>query len=133
MPEQTGELRASISAAMVAMKKELYGKGPIAAKTYINDEYVFVVLDGGLTRNEETLLAAGDHDLVRSFRLRFEEVVVDRATGDIERITGRKVLSYHSQIMFDPTRTVEIFVLDAPPQEAVRADSSEGRISSSDG
>ena len=97
---------------MVGMKKEYYGKGPTKAKTFINDEYVFVVMEGGLTRNEQTLLAAGQHDLVRSYRLRFQEAMTATTVGAIEEIMGRKVLTYQSQILFDPERAIEIFVLD---------------------
>lgn len=100
---------------MVGLKKELYGKGPTGAKTFLNDTYVFVVLEGGLTRNEETLLAAGEGELVRTFRLRFELVVAETATKAIEEITGSRVLAYHSQIVFEPVRVFEIFVLDEPP------------------
>ena len=32
----------------------------------------------------------------------------------VQRITGRKVLGYHSQIVFNPERAFEIFVLDRP-------------------
>ena len=102
---------------MVGLKKEFYGKGPVAAKTYFEDDYVFCVLEGGLTRNEETLLAAGQADLVRTYRLRFQEAMTATITGAIEEIVGRRVLTYHSQIMFDPTRTVEIFVLEAQPAD----------------
>jgi uncharacterized protein YbcI len=100
---------------MVGLKKQLYGKGPVKAKTFINDNFVFVVLEGGLTRNEETLLAAGEANLVRQYRLRFQEVVKEPAHEAIERLTGCKVLTYHSQIVFDPDRTFEIFVLDREP------------------
>ena len=110
-----GPMRAAISTQLVALKKEFYGKGPVGAKTYIQDEYVFAVLEGGLTRNEETLLAAGEIDLVRSYRLRFQEVMRDQLTSAVEEITGRKVLTYHSQIVFDPMRAFEIFVLE--PEE----------------
>jgi uncharacterized protein YbcI len=110
-----GPMRAAISTQLVALKKEFYGKGPVGAKTYIQDEYVFAVLEGGLTRNEETLLAAGETGMVRNYRLRFQEVMRDHLTGAVEEITGRKVLDYHSQIVFDPPRAFEIFVLDAPP------------------
>jgi uncharacterized protein YbcI len=106
---------AEISNAMVGLKKEFYGKGPTKAKTYINDNYVFCVLQGGITRNEETLLAAGQENLVREYRLRFQEAMADATTEAIERLTGRKVLGYHSQIVFDPEHGFEIFVLDAPP------------------
>ena len=108
-------VNAEVSNAMVGLKKEFYGRGPTKAKTYINDNYVFCVLEGGLTRNEETLLAAGEHDLVRRFRLRFQEVMAGPTTAAIERITGRKVLAYHSQIVFEPEYGFEIFVLDGPP------------------
>jgi uncharacterized protein YbcI len=113
--EGRGQMRKDISNAMVGLKKQLYGKGPVKAKTFINDNIVFVVLEGGLTRNEETLLAAGEANLVRTYRLRFQEVVKKTAHETIERLTGCEVLTYHSQIVFDPDRTFEIFVLDREP------------------
>jgi uncharacterized protein YbcI len=51
---------------------------------------------------------------VRQYRLRFQEVVSEELTGLVESVTGRKVLTYHSQILFHPTRVFEIFMLDAP-------------------
>jgi uncharacterized protein YbcI len=112
----TGQtVRSEISNAMVGIKKEFYGKGPTKAKTFLNDNYVFCVLEGGLTRNEETLVGRGHEDLVRNYRLRFQEAMEDTTTAAVERITGRKVIGYHSQIVFDPERAFEIFVLDQPP------------------
>jgi uncharacterized protein YbcI len=113
--ERRPGLRADISNAMVGLKKEFYGKGPTKAKTYINDNYVLCVLQGGLTRNEETLLAAGQHDLVRKYRLTFQEAMAAPTTEAIERLTGRKVIGYHSQIVFEPEYGFEIFVLDGAP------------------
>ena len=112
MPEH-GEVRAALSNALVALMKEHYGKGPTAAKSFINDEYVLTVLEGGLTRNEETMLAAGEGALVREYRLGFQQVIRAEMCGAVERVTGRRVLDYHSQIVFDPPRSFEIFVLDA--------------------
>ena len=114
MPEH-GELRAALSNALVALMKEHYGKGPTAAKSFINDEYVFTVLEGGLTRNEETLLAAGEEAVVREYRIRFQQAVGHEFSEAVERITGRRVLTYHSQIVFAPPRSFELFVLDGPP------------------
>src|SRR5687767_621649 len=108
-------MRAEISNAMVGLKKEFYGKGPTKAKTYINDNYVFCVLQGGLTRNEETLLAAGHEDLVRQYRLKFQEAMAAPTTEAVERLTGRKVMGYHSQIVFNPEHAIEMFILDSPP------------------
>ena len=112
--ERRPGISAEISNAMVGLKKEFYGRGPTNARTFINDNYILCVLQGGLTRNEETLLAAGEETLVRSYRLRFQEVMADATTEAIERITERKVVGYHSQITFDPEHGFEIFVLDRP-------------------
>jgi uncharacterized protein YbcI len=114
--ERRPGLLADISNAMVGLKKEFYGKGPTKAKTYVNDNYVLCVLQGGLTRNEETLVAAGEEKLVREYRLRFQEAMADATTEAVERLTGRTVLGYHSQIVFKPEYGFEIFVLDAPPR-----------------
>ena len=114
--DATGNVRLAISNTLVTVKKQLYGKGPVKAKTYLNDNYVFSVLEGGLTRNEETMIEAGQHHLVREYRLRFQEAVSETITAAIEEVTGRKVLAYHSQIVFEPDRAFEIFVLDAPPE-----------------
>ena len=113
--EKGGSMRLAISNALVGVKKQLYGKGPVKAKTYINDSYVFSVLEGGLTRNEETLIEAGEERLVRDYRLRFQEAVANTITAAVEEVTHRKVLAYHSQIVFSPDRAFEIFVLDGPP------------------
>lgn len=113
--DRDGSLRAAISNAMVGMKKQFYGKGPTRAKTYFNDDYVFVVMEDGLTRNEETLLAAGESALVRSYRLRFQEAMAETTIAAIEELAGRRVLTYHSQVVFDPPRTFEIFLLEPAP------------------
>lgn len=110
--EQGGSLRTALANAMVGMKKQLYGRGPTAAKAWILDDYVLVVMEGGLTRNEETLLADGKEGLVRSYRLSFQETVADTVMAAVAEILGRAVLTYHSQIVFHPPRTFEIFVLE---------------------
>jgi uncharacterized protein YbcI len=113
--DSAGSLRAKISVAMVGLKKRYYGKGPEKAKTYINDNYVFCVLEGGLSRNEETLLQAGKESLVRNYRLEFQAAMSKTTCAAIEELTGRRVVGYHSQIVFDPDRGFEIFVLDQAP------------------
>ena len=112
-----GSLRAALANAMVGLKKEYYGRGPTAAKAWLLDDYVFVALEGGLTRSEETLLADGKEDQVRANRLSFQETVGETAMSAVTELTGRRVLTYHSQIVFGPARTFEIFVLE-PASEA---------------
>jgi uncharacterized protein YbcI len=110
--ERRGDQRAQISNAMVALKKRFYGKGPERARSYVMDEYIFCAMEGGLTRNEEVLVEAGQERAVREYRLLFQETMTKTVSEAIEEITGRKVIGYHSQITFRPTRAFEIFVLE---------------------
>ena len=110
--ERRGDQRAQISNAMVALKKRFYGKGPERARSYVMDEYVFCAMEGGLTRNEEVLVEAGEERAVREYRLLFQEAMTKTTSEAIEEITGRRVIGYHSQITFRPTRAFEIFVLE---------------------
>ncbi len=105
-------MRAALANAMVGLKKQYYGKGPTGAKAWILDDYVFVALEDGLTRNEETLLADGKEEVVRNYRLEFEETMAETTMGAVAELTGRRVLTYHSQIVFHPTRAFEIFLLE---------------------
>jgi uncharacterized protein YbcI len=105
--------QARLSQVIVRTMKDLYGRGPTHAKTFIcDDEYVFCVMSGGLTRDEETMIRGGAHDAVRDYRLRFQAVIAPELIRRVEDVLGRKVASYHSQVLFDPDRLVEIFVLD---------------------
>jgi uncharacterized protein YbcI len=108
-------MRAAVSTAIVQAMAALYGRGPTKAKTYFNDDYVFTVLEGALTANEQRLVDAGEERMVRQYRLRFQEVVAEELTSAVEEVTGRKVLSYHSQLIFHPSRLFEIFLMDGPP------------------
>jgi uncharacterized protein YbcI len=109
--EPPGSVRAAVATAMVGLKKKYYGRGPTAAKAWFLDDYLFVAMEGGLTANEKTLLEDGKADLVRTYRLSFQETMCETTTGAIEELTGRRVLTYHSQISFEPTRSYEIFLL----------------------
>lgn len=102
----------ALANAIVGVMKQYYGKGPTGAKAWILDDYVFVALEGGLTRNEETLVGDGKEEVVRSYRLAFQETMSEEMMGAVAGIMGRKVLTYHSQIVFHPTRAFEIFVLE---------------------
>jgi uncharacterized protein YbcI len=90
---------------------------------------LFVVMHGGVTTAEETLLEFGEEGMVRAFRQTFEDRMADHLTSLIERLTGRKVITYQSQILFSPHRIVEMFVFDRPAGDAPRAATAEGQLS----
>jgi uncharacterized protein YbcI len=107
----SGTVAAEISNSIVHLLSTHYGRGPTKAKTYLFDEYVFCVLQNILTTSEQTLVAAGQADLVRKTRLAFQEVLRGEFEAAVEKATGRPVVAYHSQVVFDPDMGFEIFVL----------------------
>jgi uncharacterized protein YbcI len=108
-----GTVLARVSNEVVAILSECYGRGPTKAKSYLNDNYLLTVTEDLLTTVEQTLVERGHQELVRAMRLRFQEVVADRFVSAIETATGRRVVTYHSQVTFDPAMGFEIFVLDS--------------------
>ncbi len=112
-------MRGEISGAMVTIMKQYHGKGPTNARTFVNERYVFCVMEGGLSRSDETLLAAGEEAVVRAYRLSFEAAITPVITRAVADITGRAVVGYHSQVILDPPHVIEIFILDEPPAQSV--------------
>jgi len=112
--ESRESLLAAISREMVRAMKQYYGRGPTRAKSYLLDDLLFVVMRGGALQSEKTLLEAGHGDTVREFRQKFENVMTERLVGTVEQLTERKVVTYQSQILFEPEVVVEIFVFDRP-------------------
>lgn len=111
-PSADGRARAAISDAMVGLLHRHFGKGPTRAKTYLLDDYVLCVLQELLTTSEQTLVDRGRGALVREYRLAFQEELAGEFRQAVEQATGRKVIAYHSQVVFDPPTGFEIFVLE---------------------
>jgi uncharacterized protein YbcI len=107
-----GPVSAEISNAVVHLLSRHYGRGPTKAKTYLFDSYVFCVLQNVLTTSEETLIEAGQYELVRKSRIAFQEALADEFKGAVEKATGRRVVGYHSQVIFNPNMGFEIVVLE---------------------
>jgi uncharacterized protein YbcI len=120
-----GELQAAVSNAIVRIMRDFYGKGAARSRTTIFDEYVFVILEDVLTTAEMTLRNGGAGELVRKVRMRFEDVMTSAFVGEVERLTGRTVVAYHSQVVLEPPSCFEIFVLD-PTQEGLGAPEQAG-------
>ena len=121
--QEGGALLALISDEFVRIQKQYWGLGPVKAKSYMMDDLLLIVMRGGLTRAEQTMLDFDEEDLVRNFRQRFENKMTERLTGKIEDLTGRKVLTYQSQILFGPDIVAELFVFDraAPGADEILA------------
>jgi len=118
MPDQAERSApVAISNAIVQIHKEGYGKGATRARTRMMEDTIVVELDDVLTRVEQTLASAGRQDQVRETRQVFQQAHRDVFVAAVERITGRRVRAFMSQIHFDPDVAVEVFLLDPEREE----------------
>ena len=105
----------AVSNGLVHLMSDSYGRGPTKAKTYIlDDSYVICVMHEIFTTAEQTLIEAGEKDLVRRTRIAFQTALSDDFKAVVEEALGRRVLTYQSQIVFDPPSCFEFFILEEP-------------------
>jgi uncharacterized protein YbcI len=119
-----GSALANISRRIVVLHKDFYGKGPTKAKTYYNDDVVVVLMRGGFTKVEETLLEEGRGDSVIQQRADFQDVMVSRFKQVVEEETGRKVAAMMSGSHQHPDLICETFVL--APTDLLDEDTGDG-------
>jgi uncharacterized protein YbcI len=116
-----GEGLARITSSLVSLHKEFYGRGPVKAKSFLVNDTVICVLEGGFTIVERTLIDAGEATAVHNIRHRFQVVMKAQFSGVVEDALGRTVRAYMSQVHTDPDIAVELFML-TPTGEPVVAE-----------
>ena len=90
---------AAISNEMVRLYKEKFGRGPTRARTHwAGPDIVVAVLEDTLTTVERTLADLGEHARLRDTRLYLQYASVRDFCEPVERLTGRRVRSFHSSI-----------------------------------
>ena len=107
-----GAMRSAVSQAIVQLHAEHYGKGATQAKTYLWENLVVTVLRDVLTTSERTLVRAEHAETVRDVRNVFQTTMEPHFRAAVERITGRRVISFMSQVDPDNGVGVEVFVLE---------------------
>jgi uncharacterized protein YbcI len=107
---QQGALLSELSNEMVRIQKKFWGRGAVEAKSYLFDDFLLIVMRGGLTIAEESMLAKGHEDEVRAFRQVWQNDMTGILTSMVQERTGRTVVNYQSQVMFDPDVVVEMFM-----------------------
>ena len=107
--------------AIVGLHRRHYGKGPTRSKSYLAGHTVVSVLGDLFTPVERTLLAAGEGELVRSARYAVHDAVGREFRDAVERIFGRRVVNFTSEVLLDPELGIEPFILE-PASGAGRAE-----------
>jgi uncharacterized protein YbcI len=112
-----GQLAAALSDAVVKALARTTGRGPTKARATLGENGVFVVLQDSLTRGEQTLADAGESEAVLGLRRRWQAVMEDEISREVEELTGRKVIGFMSDNHIDPDLAVEVFVLEPLTKE----------------
>ena len=107
-----GKLAAAISNAIVVLHRDHYGRGAWRARTVMGSDYVIVFLEDVYTPVERTLIDAGRFDAVKETRNAFQDTMREKFSEAVERLVGRKVIGFLSQVHVDPDLSVETFILE---------------------
>jgi uncharacterized protein YbcI len=97
-----GPARAEIANAVAQAVHESCGKGPTRTRAFIEDEFVFCILEEPLTEAERALRDGGDLDLVRELRRELCSLARERVEDPIARVTGRRVLASATLVIAEP-------------------------------
>ena len=120
-----GELLVTLSNRIVAIYKELYGKGPVKVRSWYLEDVVVCVLRGGLTRSEQTFVQLGRGDRVALQREAFHEVAEPVFIEAVEELIRRPVETMLSAAQEEHDVTTLVFVLE-PPEAAALRETDEG-------
>lgn len=103
---------SEVSRGLVRLYKRFYGKGPVKSKSYLIDDTLVCLLQGGLTVIEQTLIESGRADVVDELRRTLHSAADQRFNELVESKTGRTVRARLSQTRVDADLTVDLFVLE---------------------
>ena len=107
-----GRLLAAISNEVVGLYRRHYGRGPTRARTVMVEDTVLCRMLDPYTTSERTLLQRGRVDEVKSMRHAFQEEMRVEFLEIIERLTGRKVVAFISDVHVEPDMVIELFFLE---------------------
>jgi uncharacterized protein YbcI len=112
-PFHGAELLEEISRSVVRLHKEHIGQGPTKARTYMGEDLVVCVLEGGFSKGERTLMSHGRAAAVVNQRQALEETLRQPLIDTIERLVARKVVGFTSGVEPDGELSTEVFILES--------------------
>ena len=114
-----GQIEADISHAIVTFEKQYMGRGPSEIRTHLLDDLIIVRLRGILTPAEEELARSGDLHrgtlLIKSYRTELLEKARPQLDALMKEITGRRVLSLHTDISTVANERLIVFTIEKQP------------------
>jgi uncharacterized protein YbcI len=110
--ETPQQLEEDLGRELLRIHEDSYGKGASEVKVLADEDAIVVFMDGlELQRSEEFLIEKDQADTVIQTRGMYQQAIESTFTAAVERVTGRRVVSFASVTKLDPNYIVEIFRL----------------------
>jgi uncharacterized protein YbcI/anti-sigma regulatory factor (Ser/Thr protein kinase) len=112
-PELPGRIiQDEIATELLRIHADTYGGTADSVSVLLSEDAVVVFMDGlHLQPSERFLINAGDANVVVETRHRFQQAIETTFRAAVERIIGRRVVSFASVVKLDPDYACEIFRL----------------------
>lgn len=108
-----GQIEAAINASITKFEREILGRGPKEARTFIIDDLVVVRLKGILSPGEQHLATqSGGIELIKQMRTRLIENFSQELSCLVEEHIGIKVISMHTDISTRTGERMFVFTLE---------------------
>jgi uncharacterized protein YbcI len=129
-PPLSGEkLLTAVTEAMVALHQRHYHRTPVSAKTLmLGEDLLACVLGGIYTEVEQTMIELERSAIVQETRSAFQTAMQRRFVDEVQRLSGRGVLTFISNSHVGPDIEIELFML--APLKRSRVDRQTATISS---
>ena len=115
-----GATALAVSAAMVKLHKEQFGRGPTHARAeFAGPDTLVCVLHEVLLPAERKLVEMGSQDRVRDSRVAFQAATASEFTSAVEQLVDRKVRAFASGVDPDSDVVFETFLFEP---RALRSD-----------
>ncbi len=116
-----GALTAALANEMGKLLADFTGRGATRSRAYVMQDLVVGVFEDGATRAEQSLISAGNADLVRLQRDALQRAVGPQLIAAVERLTRRTVRLFLSGTDELGGSSVEAFLLEPAPPHAGEA------------
>ena len=108
-----GQAEAEISNALIRFEKDFMGRGPQETRAFIIEDMVLVRLKGVLTPAEQQLAKNTEGmNLIKKIRSNLLEQGRELLKEEIEKVTGFKVVSLHTDISTKTGERIIIFIVN---------------------
>ena len=125
MPSAAGPLRGdalllAVSEAMADLHRRYHNRSPVSAKAQmLGDDLLACVLAGVYSDVEKTMIELERAPEVKETRSAFQNAMQRRFIDEVERLSGRTVVTFISTHHVGPDIEVELFML-VPSQPPAR-------------